>query len=375
MKYQVLFEKQIELSSGNLKKQSNLFQFFIKNQHFENRSSSFKDKINEKLRLFCLNLYTKWNNVSRCHQRFRKNNQKWLQRDFIVDDSIVETKAVGRPYKEFNQLSNRSKRRRTQNMRAANSIDALAHASSSKFRSLQQSDASNIINQITSPEEAKKLSKLIKTSQPFTISKEDALETIINDRLSKNQYYSLVKKNKQSNNMTFPPYYQVQQAKTECYLPDSKMTVTINYSEVEVQGLVDLTLSRLIETLEAENFVNGDHLTARFKWGCDGFSGLNETKQKMSTETDENYDEKKIFMSTLVLLDLVSTETNKMIWVNPKPSSVHYTRPIMFEHLKETPETTVRHVQHVQNQIDNLQKTIVKLSAKNLTSNTRSFLL
>jgi Co/Zn/Cd efflux system component len=48
---------------------------------------------------------------------------------------------------------------------------------------------------ITSPEEAKKLSKLIKTSQLFTISKEDALETIINDRLSKNPYYSLVKKN------------------------------------------------------------------------------------------------------------------------------------------------------------------------------------
>jgi hypothetical protein len=50
--------------------------------------------------------------------------------------------------------------------------------------------------------------------------------------------------------MTFPPYYQVQQAKTDCYLPDSKMTVTIIYSEEEVQGIVDLTLSRLIENLE-----------------------------------------------------------------------------------------------------------------------------
>jgi hypothetical protein len=77
-------------------------------------------------------------------------------------------------------------------------------------RSLQQSDASNIINQITSPEEAMKLSKLIKISQPFTISKEEALETIINDRLSINQYYSLVQKIKQSKNMTFPPHYQVQ---------------------------------------------------------------------------------------------------------------------------------------------------------------------
>jgi hypothetical protein len=133
--------------------------------------------------------------------------------DFTVDDLLIETKYVGRPYKEFKQLSNRSKRRRTLNMQEENSIDALAHASS---RSLQQSDASNIINQITSLEEAMKLSKLIKISQPFTISKEEALETIINDRLSINQYYSLVKKIKQSKNMTFPPHYQVQPAKTEC---------------------------------------------------------------------------------------------------------------------------------------------------------------
>jgi hypothetical protein len=52
MKYQVLFEKQLELSPGNLKKQSRLFQFFINNQHLENRTSSLKDKINEQLLLF-----------------------------------------------------------------------------------------------------------------------------------------------------------------------------------------------------------------------------------------------------------------------------------------------------------------------------------
>lgn len=162
----------------------------------------------------------------------------------------------------------------------------------------------------------------------------------------------------------FPPYYKVLEAKKQCY----PVNIGVNeYSAtVPLQSLLDHTAERLLlGKSEGEIRELNENLLLVSKWGCDGSSGHSEYKQIFSEKekTDAN-----MFLTSLVPLKLhESNNNNKLIWINPRPSSTKLCRPIKFEFIKETSENTKKEVNRVESEIKNLNNTVIKLYNKEVS--------
>lgn len=141
----------------------------------------------------------------------------------------------------------------------------------------------------------------------------------------------------------YPSYKRVREAKAECYPPRECVHITETKSEVELQGLLDLTVRRIIQ-LQSEvllhipkNMYNNIHLIS--KWGCDGSSGHSLYKQIF---TDSQELDNDLFMTCLMPLQLYALsekEGQKTIsWQNPRPISTRYCRAIKLEFIKESVE-------------------------------------
>ncbi|EFN61669.1 hypothetical protein EAG_15964, partial [Camponotus floridanus] len=48
----------------------------------------------------------------------------------------------------------------------------------------------------------------------------------------------------------YPSYYQVQQAKKDCYLPIEAIRITDTFVEINLQALLDVTVHRMLKVLD-----------------------------------------------------------------------------------------------------------------------------
>lgn len=91
------------------------------------------------------------------------------------------------------------------------------------------------------------------------------------------------------------------------------------------------------------------------KWGCDESSGQSVYKQKFTE--DEKSDE-NVFFSLFVPLQLVckdsESNTEIVVWKNPRPLSPRFCRPIKLQFLHENVESTVNEVDDIEQQIESL---------------------
>jgi len=99
-------------------------------------------------------------------------------------------------------------------------------------------------------------------------------------------------------------------------------------------------------------------LKLRGKWGCDGSSGYNDFMQKKSTDAGSTFSETSIFIFSYVPLRL--TCLNKdfeevELWINPRPSSVTYCRPMKLLYIKENKENTEEEFWKTQREINELK--------------------
>lgn len=134
--------------------------------------------------------------------------------------------------------------------------------------------------------------------------------------------------------------------------------------EIPLQSLLDHTVQRIFlipglkfETTESSKF------EILYKWGCDGSGGHSRYKQEFNENpgrSDEN-----IFMASLVPLHFRCHNEKKndyqIIWENPLYSSTRFYRPIMFEYIKETIESTKQVVEKIENQIKKLNPTLISI--------------
>lgn len=192
-------------------------------------------------------------------------------------------------------------------------------------------------------------------------SPEKALALLLDAKLSKYQYEMLKKACRNIGHDIFPCYSKVLEAKKTCY-PEN---ININESSatVPLQSILDHTASRILKGQNEQNIIDlPENLTLISKWGCDGSSGHNEYKQ-VFIENDRS--DSNLFLTSLVPLGLHdSNNINNEFWVNPKPSSTRLCRPIKFEYIKETPESTKKEVDRVNDEIRNLKGTIVNINQK-----------
>lgn len=292
---------------------------------------------------------------------FVQRHDSWLKGSIAIHTWISSNK-TGRPAKEFNELSDRSKRRRTEGIRKDVSTEELTYAASVSQRASGNVTASKMINEMTStPTRAKKFKKIIDSSKENKITKlsvEKSLSLFIDGGFSRRQWELLHSTCKE----VFPCYTIIRDAKKVCYPKPEYVRVTETSAEVELQGLLDHTTTRLCTYLSEvfDNFGQEElvNLELISKWGCDG-STQNSVQQKFS---DGSYnDDSNIFQSSLLPLRLQSHvgDQIKVIWQNPTPSSPRFCRPIRIRFLHETADITKEEINYVETQYQRLTKTEV----------------
>lgn len=297
----------------------------------------------------------KWLLANSTENRFLLKNQEWLNEKIRLPVGLPGSSKRGRPKKDFCELSDRSKRRQTKDLRVNVSVDKLTYATQMSHRATGNKNTAHVIKEITkSPTRATKYRKAATIGlQNMTTTKkhspEEALTIFVEANLTMNQYEILQKANKD----VYPCYTYLQKAKQACY---PVKYVGERFGEVKLQDLVNHTAERLckylepvLETLNTQNKL----FLLIYKWGCDG-SNQAQYKQKFEDEKDCDHN---LFMSSLVPLRLM--QGNKIIWQNPVPSSPRFCRPIRMRFVKETKDVTMEEIEYVENQAQNLQATII----------------
>ncbi|CAH1114773.1 unnamed protein product [Psylliodes chrysocephalus] len=138
------------------------------------------------------------------------------------------------------------------------------------------------------------------------------------------------------------------------FLPTS-LKVTDTSAEVELQNLLDLTAQSICKILD----IYGTRFKLIYKWGMDGSSGHSIYEQLFSN--DEDTDE-FMFLVALVPLRLIDVDSINKCWINKKPSSTLFCRPVKFVFAKENRDLVRNEEAQMQQKIDGLQqsKIIIK---------------
>lgn len=273
--------------------------------------------------------------------------------------SFVTGLSPGRPQKSFSELCERSKRRKTEELRSAD-LNELAYATQMKLRKTGEVEASKLVKVLTrSPQKAKKYAMAIKektTQQEKEVSTKSAhlcaLFMFVEAGLTQAQYEVI----RDTTPGIYPCYSIIKKLKKECYPEIHSITETC--AEVRVQSLMDHTIKRLLlhlgeEVLEQLTESEKQSLLLISKWGCDGSQQV-QYKMRFENETDSDAN---IFQSSLVPLQLVYGAEKKMLWQNPTPSSPRYCRPIRIRFIKETTDVTNEEIEYIETQIKELNKT------------------
>lgn len=299
----------------------------------------------------------KWVAANYIHDRFLKKNVQWLEK--TIQFAIWTSNKSGRPTKDFGESSDRSKRRKTKDLRDSVPADELTFAAQMSQRAEGNIDVYKIIKDVTStPTRGTKFRKAISSANQTQIEKHtpsEALAMFVEGDFSRRQWEIIHAANKS----IYPCYSLIKKAKTECYPSEEAIRVTETCAEVALQDLLNHTCLRLckyledvIETCTEEEKSN---LKLFVKWGCDG-SQQSQYKQKFENNTDSDAN---VFQSSLVPLRLVSAtdKQHKILWQNPLPSSPRYCRPIRIRFIHETKDITIEEINYIEEQVEKLKRT------------------
>ncbi|KAK2579423.1 hypothetical protein KPH14_002635 [Odynerus spinipes] len=350
-----------------------------------NKTTRFKKKkiletVRKKIMKFSYKLSEKWATSNRTKERFLKSNVQWLGQEIKFQElgnnaqnsKDKPTSLRGRKKVSFTASSNKTKRRRVQNLIDTSTKEEIIHAAQISLHVTGQRDAAAILKQVTTttlkrPTRIKKVFHRESCKKP-TISKEEALATFLDGNMNKKSYTAVQKRLKMVGLKIFPPYPFITEEKKNGY-PDN-VTITEVSAEVQLQSLVEHTVKRLCVVQHDVLMQSRDILTNVefiFKWGCDGSSGYSLYKQKFSNNFDENQQDSAIFVISLVPIQLycLSKKGEKIIlWQNLTPSSTRYCRPIKLLMKSETVELIKTEISNINNQIAKLTSIQILLNDK-----------
>lgn len=295
-------------------------------------------------------------------------NFKWPERNSRRPNA-------GRRSLEFLESSERSKRRKTADVRASYCSDELAYATQMKFRQEGKTDCAAVLKNVAlgSPSKAKtcrsSLESLHKERGEFT--PDEALSLLIELELSRNRYQLLRNALLSKNDKVLPSYKRVNKAKKKCF-PSDTISVTNTSAEIAVQALLDHTTARILETqvdvIERFSEEQLSNLKLICKWGGDGSSGHSQYKQKLS---EEDISDGSVVLIAFVPLQLICENESQthVLWKNPRPSSTRFCRPIEIVLAKETADFVREKIGKIQKQIDTLNPYEAVIHRKNVQVN------
>lgn len=152
-----LFDMMQQQNLGNIEEKLKYLQNYILTS--ENYEEPQKKVIKKQFSYLKSQFKQRWNKAHKTEQVFIKNNEQWLQGTFEIP-KISQSKPSGRPQKSFQDLSERSRRRKTEEIRDSIDPEVLLSATQSQLRTSGKRDASALLKEITvSPKRATKYRK------------------------------------------------------------------------------------------------------------------------------------------------------------------------------------------------------------------------
>ncbi|CAH2013902.1 unnamed protein product [Acanthoscelides obtectus] len=159
----------------------------------------------------------RWSKGKRQEDKFLKENADWLQGTFQIPKSSHGR--VGRPLKPFSELSEGSRRRKTEQLRNTVSKEALVHAAKVSLQSSGNRDASQVLTELVkSPKRGTKYKKAYTTHLQVNATQLTPLRSLsmfVEADLSRKQYevirdshkkyypcYTILQKEKHSEELT-----------------------------------------------------------------------------------------------------------------------------------------------------------------------------
>lgn len=345
------------------------------------RPFTLSDDVKSAVRRLLSQFNEKWTQVSRNEGKFFEKFSTWLS-VFVPLEEIKEAatksskSSMGRPSSGFAEASVRTKRQKTEDLRATTSTEELAFATQMSLRAAGRVDAAKVVQDVTlgSPSRAKKYRESLDSIRETPYTHDKALSLVIDLNLSQADYQKLRNSTREQQCTIFPPYKAIYQAKLRCYPRKSDITVTECSAEVKLQSLLNHTIQRIlllqeavIDSLSKESVRN---LSLICKWGCDGTSGESTYKQRF-TDDDGSKSDAHIFFTSLVPLQLISvdeeTQNTTIVWKNPRPSSTRFCRPIRIQFLHENTEATVSEMEYIKQQESHLVPFETVINGKDIT--------
>lgn len=359
IKYKTLCEYMWNYS-GRSRNNMNIILNNLRSEHNFNEQQLMQIKINLRDNFFPV-YNKKWNNVSRKKNRFEQKHLTFLNKKFMVKFNIVSNASVediaqssqnlslqvpapnekikdankkGRPPVSYNESSEKTKKRRIENIISNHSVEEILRTAA---------DLKNQCHDDSGTEEG-----------PGNVeSINNILAMYVDLDLTKAKYNKLRIYNKMLHgNKLYPPYTAIKSAKEKCY--PTHLSINDFGASVNVKSLLTHTTERILLTLSKEKLhkLRDKELMLYGKWGMDGASGQQTTRQKwlaetvtfekdQSSDTDDDdtvvkdiFSDNAVFVISFVPLQLMAE--NSIVWKNERPSSVSYCRPIKFQFVKES---------------------------------------
>ena len=350
----------------------------LKVQILEKYEVDNETEFSERLRIFLWTLRSKYKKNGKHFERLVKNEEAWLSKPLYDDLVLIVPSAKdkaggengneggdtgtgvkltsegGRPVKNWEDCSDRTKRRKVSVLTESNPTSLLAKAAASRSKnSPGMRDLGAVIKQAI-PDPAKARKSIEVNKEPIMMSEEEALALKIQCDLSDSQYQMLRNSSMKQNADIYPPLLRILSAKSACYPSDVEVNETS--SRVSLQSMLDHTLRRILE-MKSEDLKSVGQVVGKLymKLGMDGASSQSVYNQKFEeTDLQEGAsNEESLFMTAVTPLKLGIN--NEEVWTNPKPSSPHFTRPLHIQYKKETREVIVEEEASVRDEINNLK--------------------
>lgn len=149
---------------------------------------------------------------------------------------------------EFASSNERSKRRKTEEVRTTLISYELAYATQMSLRSAEQLDASKVVKEatLTSPSRTSRYRKAFQSTTGSILSEVAALSVLVEYKLSKSQYQGLRSVSKKNHCKRCPSYKKVTQAKNRCYRPRTAISIAESSAKVHLQALLNHKVKRIL---------------------------------------------------------------------------------------------------------------------------------
>ncbi|XP_046386494.1 uncharacterized protein LOC124156170 [Ischnura elegans] len=225
----------------------------------------------------------------RIEKDFLRYHGDWLNAKIVINipgttKTTTKTSGSGRPRRGFEESSYRSKMRMVEEMTATTSTPALTFATEKALRAQGRDAEAGLVKEAlhSTPTRASKIADAWKKSQSkeskfiHPYSPEEALSLMIEADLSHKSYQTLRSQAIERGSDLYPSYKKVLLAKQKCYPCNTAVIITERKAEVNVQALLDMTVSRIAmlqaDVMEPLSPIVLQNLHLICEWGLDGSS-------------------------------------------------------------------------------------------------------